>query len=99
MSPDPYNAITIRQGMKAGGLPEALADNFFDGFLGDPQNWNKYSYALNDPLRFVDPTGAAPQDGHHLFVEREKLFQVGTLAGDFAEHIKTGASIGQRRSQ
>lgn len=94
MSTDPYNPIIIRQGMKAGGLPEVAADDFFTAFLEVPQNWNKYSYGLNNPLRFVDPSGAAPQDGHHLIPERGGL---GPIGQDFANSIKTGALSGNGR--
>lgn len=30
--------------------------------LGNPQSYNRYSYCLNDPLRYTDPDGRAPSD-------------------------------------
>jgi RHS repeat-associated protein len=94
MSPDPYNAIIIKQGMLAGGLPAAAAESFFNGFLEDPQNLNQYSYVRNNPLRLVDPTGSAPVDGHHLIPDRGSVGPAGTLARDFANKIKTGPLSG-----
>jgi RHS repeat-associated protein len=33
-------------------------DSFYkDSHVGDPQSWNEYAYARNNPLRYVDPTG------------------------------------------
>jgi hypothetical protein len=29
----------------------------------DPQSWNRYSYGLNNPVRYTDPSGHSPIDG------------------------------------
>ena len=31
--------------------------------VADPQSWNRYSYALNNPLKFVDPNGLNSRNG------------------------------------
>jgi len=32
-------------------------DYFKDSHVSDPQSWNKYAYARNNPLRYIDPNG------------------------------------------
>ena len=31
------------------------------GDLTDPQSWNRYSYTLNNPFKYIDPNGEAPR--------------------------------------
>ena len=45
-----YNASSIGRFMS----PDPLLNS---GRPGSPQTWNRYTYALNNPLRITDPTG------------------------------------------
>jgi RHS repeat-associated protein len=46
------------------------------GDILNPQSWNGYAYALNNPLRFIDPMGTCSQDGNGNYVDGD---DAGTL--------------------
>jgi RHS repeat-associated protein len=43
-------------------LGRFLSPDLLGGRPDDPQTWNRYAYALNNPLRFIDPDGRAVTD-------------------------------------
>jgi RHS repeat-associated protein len=43
-SPDPFSPIGLKR-------------DKFNAWIANPQRWNKYAYALNNPLVLIDPTG------------------------------------------
>ncbi len=52
-SPDPYKIVAEVQ-----AEPDLdRADAKLKAYLSKPQQWNRYVYVVNNPLRFVDPTG------------------------------------------
>jgi RHS repeat-associated protein len=40
----------------------AAVDPIVSGAITNPQKWNRYAYALNNPLRYVDPSGLDPEE-------------------------------------
>lgn len=43
---DPYNPVV-----------DSEKEEDFEEYLGQPQNWNRYAYVWNNPLKYIDPNG------------------------------------------
>jgi RHS repeat-associated protein len=56
----------------------------------DPQRWNRYSYARNNPLRFLDPTGEYVFEGDPL-PEDVQEFKAALNAADQAARQNAGS--------
>jgi RHS repeat-associated protein len=70
-------------------------DEEVEGYLSDPQNWNLYSYVLNNPINMTDPDG---QDAVAEFLFGESGQGVDTLGElgkifsvDFLKELAGGA--------
>ncbi len=55
-SPDPYNILFE---MKKGKDQQEQAE-MLHVYLMQPQNWDRYAYSLNNPLKHTDPDGRRP---------------------------------------
>jgi RHS repeat-associated protein len=81
-SADPYSIL-----LEAGSREE------LDAFLAEPQRWNKYTYSLHDPLKYVDPDGNNPV----LMQLLQRLSPYGDKAAAAAQ--RWGAQVGQAASR
>ena len=59
-SPDPFNPMIdfAAQSDDEDDLAEARIR--FNDYIGNPQHWNRYTYGLNNPLKYVDRDGQIP---------------------------------------
>jgi RHS repeat-associated protein len=55
-SVDPFDPILGKQGAD----DTDAAERELRSYLRQPQHWNRYVYALNNPLKYVDPDGMDP---------------------------------------
>jgi RHS repeat-associated protein len=83
---DPSDPVKIARTASAAGVPSEIGGSLLYARLENPQRWNRYSYALNNPMRLVDPFGQEPQ-GHHLIAARGALTG---MAREFANFVRTG---------
>jgi RHS repeat-associated protein len=58
---DYFNARSLQ--MRTGRMNRP--DPVFGDALTNPQRWNRYAYALNNPLKYTDPTGMDAYDLSH----------------------------------
>lgn len=54
-SVDPYNIV--REAQITGQIRPDKARAQLSNYLMKPQQWNRYAYVVNNPLKYVDPTG------------------------------------------
>lgn len=56
--------------------------------LSNPQSLNRYSYTLNNPLRYIDPTGEEPLTAAAIWATIDTASDIGTTAYDVYQFLR-----------
>lgn len=74
------------------------ADTIVPG-AGNPQGLNRYSYVLNNPLRYTDPSGHCMDDGNGECVRETDTGRVILRESDWVRAVRTTEGIDPANSQ
>jgi RHS repeat-associated protein len=79
-SPDPYHIIFEKEK----GKNRSERRQIFLTYISQVQNWNKYAYTLNNPLKYSDPDGRRPltAEDQKRLDKLQALHQDAQKAGD-----------------
>ena len=84
-STDPFNVVLEAQA--AAELNPRKAQAALQAYLSEPQQWNRYSYAINNPLLYVDPTGEAIQLSDNKEVRERQMQAVRDALGEAGAYL------------
>lgn len=65
--------------------PDRLSGDELNDFFANPQKLNGYSYVLNNPLKYADPTGLEPEEKTGALDYAEKAVDIGGFRADWGE--------------
>jgi RHS repeat-associated protein len=91
-SPDPYKIVAEIEYEQT----EEKAIAKLNNYLNKPQQWNGYSYAINNPLKYTDPTGEYIELTGSEEEINEKLKRINDFLGDRRFQLLT--QLGSARS-
>src|SRR5882672_8802946 len=76
-STDPFSPVLSKQS----STDSRAGEQKFNSWISQPQRWNRYGYALSNPLRYLDQDGEDPQEALEVLKQGlQRLESFGQLA-------------------
>ncbi|HEX7317073.1 MAG TPA: RHS repeat-associated core domain-containing protein [Pyrinomonadaceae bacterium] len=85
-TPDPYNVVHEKQYAE----DDRKANELLNRYLLQPMHWNRYAYALNNPLRYVDPSGEKEEE---IVVRVNIVYDKTTISSEEEARKLTAATV------